>query len=302
MPNDHLVKFYVALRRTGIAHSMLRNPKIIGFVNIVLGLIVIVAALFLIRDMLSQLYPPQTNPLPRETKGQAAPKMALMDYDLIMKKNPFGFPAGELKPISAVSGSAASDTEVTLIGTVAGQRNVSYAIFTDRAGQQDVFRVGARVFQLGTLKKVENARVIINSGGKELVIALSDITTVKEIKAAPAPLSSIGKRTGPLAYQLDQRMVQQAIEKPDQILTDARFVPYTVDGIQQGFLLREVRPGGIYQSLGLQNEDILMRINEHKITNPETALQAFTALKGIDRAELDILRNGSKMTMSYQIR
>ncbi|PKL51422.1 MAG: hypothetical protein CVV37_06545 [Nitrospira bacterium HGW-Nitrospira-1] len=73
-------------------------------------------------------------------------------------------------------------------------------------------------------------------------------------------------------------------------------------GRQEGFILSEVKPGGIYQSLGLRNGDVLLRINEYNINSPETALQAFTAIKGIDRAQLDILRNNTKMTMTYQIR
>ena len=85
-------------------------------------------------------------------------------------------------------------------------------------------------------------------------------------------------------------------------MTDARFVPNFINGRQQGFELREVKPGGIYSSLGLQNGDVLLRINEFTISNPESALQAFTALKGIDRAQLDIIRGGSRMTMTYQIR
>ena len=63
-----------------------------------------------------------------------------------------------------------------------------------------------------------------------------------------------------------------------------------------------MRNGGIYQSLGLQNGDALLRINEYNISNPENALQAFTALRGMDRVQVDIVRDGTKMTLTYQIR
>jgi general secretion pathway protein C len=79
-------------------------------------------------------------------------------------------------------------------------------------------------------------------------------------------------------------------------------MPNIVDGKQKGFVLSEVKAGGIYQSLGLQNGDILLRINEYTISSPEAALQTFTALKGMDRVQLDIIRNGAKMTMTYQIK
>jgi len=101
---------------------------------------------------------------------------------------------------------------------------------------------------------------------------------------------------------IDQQKILQALERPDQIMTDARFTPHMVDGRQQGFILREVKPQGIYSGLGLQNGDILLRINEYSISSAESALQALTALRGIDRAQLDIIRNGSNMTMTYQIR
>jgi len=52
----------------------------------------------------------------------------------------------------------------------------------------------------------------------------------------------------------------------------------------------------------LQDGDVLLRINEYDISNPERALQAFTALKGMERVQVDLIRSGSRMTMTYQIK
>jgi general secretion pathway protein C len=95
---------------------------------------------------------------------------------------------------------------------------------------------------------------------------------------------------------------QQASDNPTQIMTDARLRPHKRNGREEGFLLSEVKTGGIYHSLGLRNGDVLLRINEYDISNPEIALQAFTALRGMDRIQIDLLRAGSKMTMTYQIK
>jgi general secretion pathway protein C len=285
--------------------DFLKQKKIITTVNVVLGLLLTGAVLFLIRDIVSVAIPLKEKPGRTLTRSRDAVRKTLQDYAPILEKNPFGFAAGELKPLVAASAPAISQTDMTLIGTVSGIRDISYAILADKSGQQNVFRIGEQVAGFGKLSKVEKTRVFINSNGKDTEIKLKDIIDIREIKPpeAQAPSSaSFGKRVGESTYQIDQQRVQQAIEKPDQIMTDARFVPNIVEGKQQGFTLREVKPAGIYSSLGLQNGDVLLRINEFNISNPETALQAFTALRGIDRAQLDVIRNGSKMTMTYQIR
>ena len=285
--------------------DFLKQKRIITAVNIVLALLLTGAILFLIRDIVSIVIPLKEKNSRTMSKPKDVARKNLQDYTSILANNPFGFAAGELTSIATASGPSISQADIILIGTVSGRRDLSYAIFADKSGQQDVFRIGGQVFGLGRLSKVEKARVSINSNGKETEISLKDITDIREIKPpeGQAPSStSFGRKVGESAYQIDQQRVQQAIEKPDQIMTDARFVPNIVDGKQQGFVLREVKSGGIYSSLGLQNGDILLRINEFNINNPETALQAFTTLRGIDRAQLDVIRNGAKMTMTYQIR
>ncbi len=86
------------------------------------------------------------------------------------------------------------------------------------------------------------------------------------------------------------------------MMTDARLKPNVANGKEEGFVLNEVKPGGIYHSLGLQDGDVLLRINEYDISNPERALQAFNALRGLDRVQIDMIRSGARMTMTYQIK
>ncbi len=281
---------------------LLRNRNTLLLINVVIGLLLLTAVLFFVRDALSISLSRKSHFSRLESAPQLPATHQLQYYSPLMRNNPFGFSAGELTPLSGSSGPSISQTDLSLIGTIAGRKKVSYAIFADKTGKQDIFRVGDNVFGLGTLKKVDTNSVVIRSRGKDVEVPFTDIAVVKEARPDVTSPTPFAKRTGNTSFVIDQQQIQQAISRPDQLMTDARFVPNITEGRQQGFTLREIKPGGIYQRLGLQNGDVLLRINDFTMSSPDTALQAITSLKGIDRAQLDIIRHGEKLTMTYQIR
>jgi general secretion pathway protein C len=293
------VKFILSMNIFG--NKALSGRRALPVVNVVLGVLLAAMVLFFVRDILSLSLSHTERASAPGLKTRVSERHTLQDYAGILRNNPFGFPGGDLRPLVAAPGQSVSRTDISLIGTVAGRQEVSYAIFADKSGRQEVFRVGDSVFGLGKLVRVDKDSVLVGAGGSRMEIPLADVATIKEI-SPPETAEGFARKTGAATYQIDTQSIQQAIEKPAQIMTDARFMPNMVNGRQLGFVLTEVKPGGIYASLGLRNGDVLLRINQFNISNPESALQALTALRGIDRAELDIIRNGERMTMTYQIR
>lgn len=288
--------------------SNLLSKRHITYLNIVLGAAVILLALFFLKDIMSSKRErPGRDASPATSVSTNQRRMLLEEYAPILKNNPFGFPGGEIRPLSASSGARGlqTNTDMTLIGTVVGPRQLSYAIFQDTTGMQEVFKVGEPVLGFGTLSDVKTDRVHIRHGEETHELLLADVAEEKVSSASPGNsrmTSAFARKIGKGMYVVDQRKVQQAIENPTQMMTDARLRPHIMNGQEEGFLLSEVKTGGIYHSLGLRNGDVLLRINEYDISNPEIALQAFTALRGMDRIQIDLLRAGSKMTMTYQIK
>jgi type II secretion system protein C len=285
----------------------LLTKRNIFYLNIVIGILLIVSALILIRDSIS-IYVEKRKMMKetiRSTTDSSQPERTaqLMEYAPILKNNPFGFAAGEIKPLTAAVNQGNPATNVTLIGTVTGARALSYGVFKDNTGIQEIFRIGEPVFGIGTLHAVKRDKAIIKKDARSIEILLEDVR-VKEIHkqtSAPSHSSAFAQKIGRGAYVVDQGKLQQAIANPAQMMTDARLRPHSVSGRDEGFVLSEVKPGGIYQSLGLQDGDVLLRINDYDISNPERALQAFTALRGLDRVQIDLIRSGARMTMTYQI-
>lgn len=291
----------------------LKKSAIINIINAFAALFVMALFLYMVRDVISTSMPPPKKAVSKNSMSRQAvsKRMELMEYSQILKKNPFGFYGGELLGLASKSEGANISTDVTLVGTVSGNKKFAYAIFADKNNTQEVFKVGDSVFGLGKLKRVERNMVVINDKGKTKEIQITDIIAIKEanipVQKSSASADSFSadkfaKKTTDTSYVLDGQKVQQALSNPNQIMTDARLLPNVTDGRQAGFVLREVRHGGIYHSLGLHDGDVLLKINEYNISNPEAALQAFTALKGLDRVQLDIIRGGANISMTYQIR
>jgi len=277
--------------------------KLLSVINLTAGLLLLLSILILARDIISAAYRKTERPAMSYSGPSATEKMDLHGYEAILRNNPFGFSAGPLRPISTLE-KGLSRSDLKLIGTVSGPRMHSYAIFAASSGKQEVFRVGEPVSGAGRLERVDVDKVFLREGGRLVEIAIAEIAPIKDVNPSDSTIrtSDFVRNTGSGTYIVDQKKILDALDNPGQLMTDARLQPNFTNGRQEGFVLREVRNGGLYQSLGLQNGDVLLRINDYNISNPENALQAFTALRGMDRVQLDIMRNGVKMTMTYQIR
>lgn len=278
--------------------------KLISGANIAIAFLLLLSLGFFASNVLSMVQKKGIKPVSSiniETKKQE--KKSLQEYEAIFQNNPFSVPVGSLK--QAVSGTEQKElSDIKLVGTISGSADYSYAIFVGKDGKQSMFKTGESVFGIGKLKSVEKYRAIIENNGKLIKIIMVDVLAPGEMealksgKAAPGPVQLVGKGE----YMIDQKAVQLALDNPTQIMTDAKLIPNMMKDKQEGFILREVRKNGFYDNLGMQNGDILLRINSFNISNPENALQAFTALRGMDKVQLDIIRNNNRMTLNYQIR
>ena len=99
----------------------------------------------------------------------------------------------------------------------------------------------------------------------------------------------------------DREQIKKFLDNPNELLTGARLMPILRDGKQEGFIVREVKPGGFYENMGLKNEDIILRANNVDLNSPGDGVKIFNMIKELDRMDLDIIRNGSPMTQVYHI-
>lgn len=87
----------------------------------------------------------------------------------------------------------------------------------------------------------------------------------------------------------------------DHARPPCRIVPAFEGGKTIGFKLFSIAPGSLYARMGLQNGDIVTRINGHELTSPEKGLEIYAKLKDAKRVTVELKRRGAPATLTYSL-
>lgn len=252
-------------------------------------------------------------------KGQQAPEPQaagagedLLSFSPILEKGLFGKATqGKLTPITAQTSQAKAPPpfaqgDFTLLGTVMGSFRETFALIQKNSSKEErVFRLGDTVFGNGTLAAVAKEHVEILAGGTRVKIispTASGGAQPATAQVAQVTTGGLVSQTGAGNYVVDQRALNASLDNIGQTMTDARLLPSMKDGKVEGFRVSEVKPQGIFGTIGIKNGDVLLRINDFPIDSPEKAIQSFASLKGQNRIRLDLVRDGQPATFNYDIR
>jgi general secretion pathway protein C len=104
------------------------------------------------------------------------------------------------------------------------------------------------------------------------------------------------------SYEVPKEEIDKALGNLNDIAMQARIVPAFKDGVATGFKLFSIRPDSLYSKIGIQNGDVIRRINGFEINSPEKALEVYAKLKESSRIEIEIDRNGSPIRKTYNVR
>jgi general secretion pathway protein C len=103
-------------------------------------------------------------------------------------------------------------------------------------------------------------------------------------------------------WQVRREKLLENFANVGSLSSQATVTPYFVQGQQLGFRLSQIRAGGVLQQIGLQEGDVLQKVNGLDIHTPQEALQAYQQLQTESTVRLSILRNNSPTTLTYEIR
>lgn len=282
----------------------------LNLVNIVLVFFALPVAALLVRDYLIYVHNPPEALMKKAQPAQVLEVADIRAFAEIVEKPLFPSDTRKFTPrLPADDSKGAENVQalsgIVLRGTFAGRDG--FAIFEEnKTGGEHVFRPGELVFGSWPLKKILKDSVVLATGSGETVLRLNEngMTVFEEHgpSAQNKPAERVSARTGEGMWVLDRKAVLNAVDNISQIISDARLTPINKDGKMNGFRISEIKENGIFHTLGLKNGDVLSRVNGFEITSPERAIQVLTALKGENRVNLDLVRDGSQINFRYEIR
>ena len=73
------------------------------------------------------------------------------------------------------------------------------------------------------------------------------------------------------------------------------------NGVANGFKLFSIVPDSLYSKIGIQNGDVIRRINGYEMNSPDKALEIYQKLRDANRIEVEVERRGDTVRKSYSI-
>lgn len=162
------------------------------------------------------------------------------------------------------------------------------------------------------LRRIEPERVCIwNEGDHRMEYLAIDEPPEKGAIVASAPKTEKPsepstddadiRKVGEGKYEVGQGEVDKALNNLAELSTQARIVPAFEGGKTVGFKLFSIRPGSLYSKIGLQNGDVITRINGYEMSSPEKGLEIYGKLKDAKQVTVDMKRRGKPQTLDYSI-
>jgi general secretion pathway protein C len=262
---------------------------------------------------------------PAPAAAQSAPKTSLSPEALskvtgieLPKPEPVvSEPAEAAIPDLSSQDPVKTGLRVRLIGTLVALNRPEWSM----ANVEDVASHDVNVYMVGDkiqgaeVLEIERLRVIINNNGRKefidsepgtgAVVAADPVAhPVVAANTNPPPSPNLGggiKAVNENSYEIEKGEIDKALGNLNDIAMQARIVPAFKDGVATGFKLFSIRPDSLYTKIGIQNGDVIRRINGYEINSPDKALEVYSKLKESSRIEIEIDRNGSPVRKTYNV-
>ena len=175
---------------------------------------------------------------------------------------------------------------VTLLGTFASSDpNLSRATLQDKEKNETlVVGVGDLIKNAATVQRIERRRVVLTENGAPRELTIGDQEGPQPSIQRARPMARRANANPPAATPIQSGIAvsRDAIEKsmrdPTTLLSQARVLPKFEQGQMVGLQVNGIKPGSLFQEIGLQEGDVIKQFNGIAINSPDQSAKIFQEL------------------------
>lgn len=222
----------------------------------------------------------------------------------ILELNPFNLKKEE-KQITQVSKVAEKTTEVNtdinfeLLGYVANKDKVLALI-----------KINSKTYVLNNKepvdgfivdKIIDDYLVILHSGKSykvKLVGGSKKTENTTAVKTKPVQENKASKSD---TFKISRQEVDKQLKDINSLLRTIFVAPYYRNKEFLGYRIARIRKNSILYKLGLRNGDVIVRINDESVENPQKMLELLTNISDVTAVKVDLIRRGVKKSIFVEI-
>jgi len=197
--------------------------------------------------------------------------------------------------------------------------NAARAIIADSRGEEDSYRLGSELPGGAILNEIHSDHVILEHNGRLETLRLP----VDTPEAGPASRTASSSRTNRSSRTANRNINRSNIAQAsadtadnaallgqyrDALMNDPNSVmglvnvrPYQKDGRLVGYRLRPGKDRALLRRFGLRSGDIVTAVNGVPMNNPVKALEVLRDISTASQLTVDVERNGTPQSFTFQI-
>ena len=102
-------------------------------------------------------------------------------------------------------------------------------------------------------------------------------------------------------YDVKKSVLDGTLSNLNSVATQARIVPSFKNGVANGFKVFSIQPNSFYTAIGVENGDVIQKINGYEINSPDKALEIYQKLREARHVTVDVERNGQVIRKEYNV-
>jgi general secretion pathway protein C len=216
----------------------------------------------------------------------------------------------------------ATQLPLTLLGTAASEEpRLAWAAIQDRGTRSTlIVGIGGSIQDKATVVRIERRRVVLLEDGVHRELTFEE----NELKPR-LPTASLTPSSGPSArraqamaraaqrrqarlqqvsentFEMPREDVQAVMSNPADLLSQARILPKYEQGQMRGVQVSQIKPGSVFEQMGLQEGDLVTSVNGVAIDSPEQSALVLQQLSSGNAIEVGIVgANGQTSTKTLQ--